>query len=122
METTTIMLLVGAAVGLIAGPLTARSSERRDKTFGGDAARILNLLACIVFVAILPTVLTGVIMGLITQNHAPVLQIGFGMLGISFLLSLAYSAIEMPARASAPTVTRTALNSWTAEDARKSGL
>lgn len=122
METTTLMLLAGAVVGLIAGPLTARSTERRDKTYGGDVARILNLLACIVFVAILPTVLTGVIVGLITKNHAPVLQIGFGMLGIAFLLTLAFSVFEMPARAKVPIASRTALNTWTAEDARNSGL
>lgn len=116
------MMLFGVVSALVFGPRTAQSTERREKPFGGDVARILNLLACMVFVAIPPTVLSGLAAQIIMQKHAPLLQIGFGLLGISFLLILAWAAVEMPARANAPVAARTALNTWTAEDARKSGL
>ncbi len=118
MDSTTVMLMVGGAVALIAGPLTARSSERRDMVYGGFLARVLNLIACMGFVAILPTVLTGLLSG----HGVAILPIGFGILGITLLASFAFGFIEGPARERAPKVVRTALNQWTEEDARKSGL
>jgi hypothetical protein len=123
MEPTTVMLIFGVASALIFGPLTARSTERRDKIYGGDVARALNLLACMVFVSIPLTVLSGLVVSIITRQHAPILQVGFGLLGVAFLLILAWSAVEMPARERiAPKLQRSALNTWTEEDARKSGL
>lgn len=122
MEPTTVMLIFGIASAVIFGPRTARSTERREKGYGGSVARLLNLLACMVFVSIPLTVLSGLVTSIITQQHAPILQIGFGLLGISFLLILAWSMVEMPTRANAPVPQRTALNTWTEEDARKSGL
>jgi MFS family permease len=117
MEPTTIMLLVGAAFAVVFGPLTARSTERREKIYGGTVARVLNLIASVLFVAIVPTVLTGVILG-------------HGFLGLpyalayflaSFIVLLIYAMIERPAR-EANVTERSIVQGWTEQDARSSGL
>ncbi|MBK8134457.1 MAG: hypothetical protein KA401_04610 [Anaerolineae bacterium] len=119
MDSIPLMLIVATTVACIAGPLTARSTERREKIYGGTPARILNLIACMMFVAILPTVLTGLIVG----HGVGIVPVGFGILGISLLSTVGFAIIEKPARDRlAPKAQRSALNSWTEDDARKSGL
>ena len=59
MEPSTIMLVIGVASALIFGPRTAQSTERREKTYGGGAAQLLNLIACMAFVSLPLTILSG---------------------------------------------------------------
>lgn len=119
MDSITLMLIVAGTVAFTAGPLTARSTERREKIYGGTPARILNLIACMMFVAILPTVLTGLIVG----HGVGIVPVGFGILGVSLLATVGFAIIEKPARDRlAPQNQRSALSTWTEEDARKSGL
>lgn len=116
------MLVVGVTAALIFGPRTAQSTERREKTYGGGAAQMLNLIACMTFVSLPLTMLSGLIAQIVTRQHAPLLPVGLTLLAVTFIAVGLWAIIEMPARASAPLKNRTALNTWTAEDARKSGL
>lgn len=116
------MLVVGVASALIFGLRTAQSVERREKAYGGSAAQLLNLIACMAFVSLPLTILSGLVAQIVLQQHAPLLPVALSLLAVTFTALLLWAAIEMPARAKAPVPTRTALNTWTEEDARKSGL
>lgn len=119
MDSTTWMLLVGGAFALIFGPRVARSTENREKRYGGLPSQIFNLLACMAFVALPVTVLTG----LLTHFGIATIAVGFGLLGFCLLMTLLYAVFEKPAHdAMAASAARTALNTWTEEDARRSGL
>lgn len=122
MEPSTIMLVIGVASALIFGPRTAQSTERREKTYGGSAAQLLNLIACMAFVSLPLTILSGLVAQIVMKQHAPLLPVALSLLAVTFAALLMWAVIEMPARSKAPVATRTALNTWTAEDARKSGL
>ncbi len=111
-----IMLLVGLGFGLIVGPLTARSSNRREKIYGGTPAKSLHLLASGMYVATPPTVLTGVIAGVGLRTLFPLaLVLIFGSLGVLLI----FATFEKQAR---PASDAKSDRGWTAEDARKSGL
>ncbi|MCQ3929756.1 MAG: hypothetical protein DPW16_04800 [Chloroflexi bacterium] len=111
-----IMVLVGLAFGLIVGPLTARSSIRREKIYGGTPAKSLHLLASGMYVATPPTILTGVIVSVGVKTFIPVgLALIFGSLGVLLIFAI----FEKQARPTRDTKTE---RGWTAEDARKSGL
>jgi hypothetical protein len=116
------MLVVGVASALIFGPRTAQSTERREKTYGGGAAQLLNLIACMAFVSLPLTILSGLIAQIVMRQHAPLLPVALSLLAVTFIALVLWAIIEMPARAKAPVPTRTALNTWTAEDAKNSGL
>ena len=122
MEPSTIMLVIGVASALIFGPRIAQSTERREKAYGGGAAQLFNLIACMAFVSLPLTILSGLIAQILMRQHAPLLPVALSLLAVTFVALLIWAVIEMPARAKAPVATRTALNTWTAEDARKSGL
>ncbi|MBZ0317633.1 MAG: hypothetical protein K8L91_14525 [Anaerolineae bacterium] len=111
-----IMLLVGLVFGLIVGPLTARSSIRREKIYGGTPSKSLHLLASGMYVATPPTILTGVIVGVGLKTLFPLaLALIFGSLGVLMIFAI----FEKQARP----VRDTKLDrGWTAEDARTSGL
>lgn len=111
-----IMLLVGLVFGLIVGPLTARSSIRREKIYGGTPAKLLHLLASGMYVATPPTILTGVIVGVGLKTLFPLaLLLIFGSLGILIIFAI----FEKQAR---PAPDAKSERGWTAEDARTSGL
>lgn len=111
-----IMLLVGLGFGLMVGPLTARSSMRREKIYGGMPAKGLHLLASGMYVATPPTILTGVFAGVGLKTLFPLaLVLIFGSLGVLMI----FAAFEKQAR---PASDAKSDRGWTAEDARKSGL
>lgn len=111
-----IMLLVALTFGLIVGPLTARSSMRREKVYGGTPAKALHLLASGMYVAAPPTILTGAFAGVGFKTLLPLaLAMIFGSLGVLII----FATFEKEARPA--TVTKLD-RGWTAEDARKSGL
>lgn len=122
MEPSTIMLVIGVASALIFGPRIARSTERREKTYGGGAAQVLNLIACMAFVSLPLTILSGLVAQIVMQQHAPLLPVALSLLAVTLIALVLWAVIEIPARANAPVQTRTALNTWTAEDAKNSGL
>lgn len=105
-----------AAAGLILGSLTARSSHRRDPVIGGLPAQVFHWLSAVAFVAILPSVLTGLILGVI---HFAI-PIAIGMLFASMAAAGLYAVFELPARKARPVMVED--RGWTAEDALKSGL
>ncbi len=111
-----ILSLVGLVFGLIVGPLTARSSIRREKIYGGTPAKLLHLLAAGMYVATPPTILTGVIVGVGLKTLFPLaLALIFGSLGILLI----FATFEKQAR---PAHDAKSERGWTAEDARTSGL
>lgn len=119
MESTTWMLLIGGSFALIFGPRVARSTQNRETLYGGLPSQIFNMIACMAFVAMPVTVLTG----LLTHYGFRTVIVGFSLLGVCLLATVGYAIFEKPAHEQlSPKVQRSALNSWTEEDARKSGL
>ncbi|MBI5930865.1 MAG: hypothetical protein HY862_16260 [Chloroflexi bacterium] len=111
-----IVLLVGLALGLILGPLTARSSARREKIYGGTPAKTLHLIASGLFVATPPAVLVGAIAGLGLKTLFP---LAFSVILSSLGILIVFAIFEKQAK---PAVNPPVDRGWTAEDARKSGL
>ena len=111
-----IMLLVALAFGLIVGPLTARSSIRREKIDGGTPAKALHLLASGRYVAAPPTILTGAFAGV---GYKTLLSLALSMIFGSLGVLIIFAIFERKARPAADVKSD---RGWTAEDARKSGL
>ena len=113
MSNAVIALLIGLGFALVLGYFVARSSARREKIYGGQAAHALNYIASAGVAGTLPVVLASLI-----------LRGGFGLafpLAVSFmvvsLISLViFAIIELPARSKATG------QGWTEQDARTSGL
>jgi hypothetical protein len=110
------MLLIGGAGALILGPRTARSTEKREAIYGGTPAKLLNLIASCLFTGVPFVVLTG----LFTGYGWRTIVVALSIIGVSLLVTLAYGAVEHPARQNAPK--RGITNTWTEQDARTSGL
>lgn len=102
--------------GLILGPLTARSSQRRQPIYGGPVAQLLHGLGAVLMIAVIPMVLVNLILG---NGFLPSVVLGFSTLGTGFLVLLVFAAVEKPALNAHTTAQD---HGWTEEDARTSGL
>jgi hypothetical protein len=113
-----IILAISLIFALILGPLTARSSARREPIYGGLPAHIFHVLGSMAFVALVPTVLTGIILG----EGLAALPYAVALLVTSLLSVFIFAIIEKPARQrNMPKAVETDV-AWTAEDAARSGL
>ena len=111
------ILLVGLVFGALFGPLTARSSNRREPIYGGLPAHFFHILAAIALVAPLPSILTGLVLG----EGLLGLPIAISLLLSGFVFLLIFAAFENPARIKHKPE-ESDEPGWTAEDAMKSGL
>lgn len=116
-EAQTTMLIVGLAFAAVLGPLTARSSNRREKIYGGIGSQVFNLLACMTFVSILPTVITGLLVG---QGILGVIPVALSLALLSYGWLVLFALFEKPARTQA--LANKQEKGWTEADARTSGL
>jgi hypothetical protein len=110
-----VSLVLLAIIGLYFGTTVARGSEKAQKIEGGQPARMLHFLACVVLASIAPSVMCQVLV----LHTGSAFWTALVMIGILFVLLLAYAAFELPAKAK---IKKKEDKGWTAEDARTSGL
>jgi fatty acid desaturase len=112
--------LIVIGVSLLAafafGPWIARVSQRKDKIHGGFPAKFFHLLGAMLFVSLVPGVLTGIILGFGFSVIVPALIIAL----LAFTCFVLHAAFESQPRKLA--LSRQVDRGWTEEDARKSGL
>lgn len=113
------MMLFGIGAAVIIGPMVARTTEERQKIYGGALPRLLNLLVCMIIASVPFTVVTGLIVR--QFNIFQALLWSFSAFGIGLVLMLIFGAIEGPAREKNKDE-RGITNTWTEQDARTSGL
>lgn len=116
------LLVWGIAVvfALIFGPLTARSSMRRDKIHGGTVAQLVHGLACVAMMMVLPLILGSIFIG---HNAGYGIVFGLGLIGVCGGLLVIFATFEnAPRQAYLKTLKPKEDKGWTAEDALKSGL
>lgn len=115
-ERLLIMLGVSVAFGLIIGPFVARLSNQKEKIHGGLLAQIFHFIAVVLFVGLVPGVITGIIVG----EGLLVIPIAFAMLAFVYLNVFLFALVENGPRKAA--LSKKVDRGWTEEDARKSGL
>lgn len=116
MERLQIAILIGLACGAVLGALTARSSNRRDRVYGGPLAHLFHYLGAAFFVSALPGVLATIVLG---QGIVRAVAVGAGFVLLSLVTLFVYALFERGAR---PVVVSQQDEEWTAEKARTSGL
>jgi hypothetical protein len=109
-------ILIGLAIGAVAGVFVARSSARKQKIHGGSAAKIFHYLGASAFVSALPTGLIELLFGR-GFGGAIVASLSLAVISLAFLLI--FALFERPALARLPNEND---EGWTAEKARTSGL
>jgi hypothetical protein len=114
-----IVLLVGLAFAVVFGFLTARSSNRREKIYGGLLAQIFHYIGAGSFVAVLPVVLTSLIVG---GGFKLAFPLGIGFLATSLIALVVFAIFERPALEAAKRTLEAEDRGWTKEDAISSGL
>jgi hypothetical protein len=91
------VILIGSVIGLLLGFFVARKSVAQKPIHGGIPAQAFHYMGASAFVATAPTVLIGgavMHFGLIRD-----LALAAVMLGMAFVLLVAYAAFDHPARA-----------------------
>lgn len=113
------MMLFGISAAVIIGPMVARTTEERQKIYGGALPRLLNLLVCMLIASVPFTVVTGLIVRQLDIVQALIWS--FSCFGLGLALMMVFGAIEGPAREKNKNE-RGITNTWTEQDARSSGL
>jgi len=108
-------ILIGLACGAVLGALTARSSNRRDRVYGGALAHLFHYLGAAFFVSALPGVLATIALG---QGIVRAVAVGVGFVLLSLAMLFVHALFERGARPAAVPQDE----EWTAEKARTSGL
>ncbi len=119
-DSTRLVIIAVVMVGtaLVSAPRVHRETLHREPVYSGPLAQTLNFVAAFAFGALVPGVLTTIILGRL--HWVPALALG--MLGIALVAMLLFAVIELPAsKRNAPPVTEDE-DLWTAEKARTSGL
>jgi len=117
MNNELLTLGIAAVYVVIFGFFTARTSNKHDPVYGGQAVQTLHILGCGLFVAILPTVLTSAFI-LHTGHMIPSVVVGAAV--ASYAVLLVFAALERPHREQA--LADKERRGWTEQDARTSGL
>ncbi len=93
-----IAVLIGAAFGLVIGVKIARDSNARQPVQGGPLAQIFHYLASALLPAMLPYIITGLVVGL---PFLTLFGTALGFLALTALSVLLYAAVEYSTAASA---------------------
>jgi len=113
MDTPLLALLIGLGCGLVLGYFTARSSAKREKIYGGQAALIFHYIGAAAVTGVLPVVLSSLILG---GGFSTAFPLGVGFMVTGFLALVIFAVIEQPARS------EHLAKGWTEQDARTSGM
>ena len=113
-------VIVCIIFAVIFGPLTARSSLRREPVHGGLLPVLFNLLGASALVAVLPGVITALVLG---GGFRLAFPLALACVAISLGALMIFAALEYPARSRFEAEQqRKTEQGWTEEDARRSGL
>jgi hypothetical protein len=110
-------LIISAVFGIVVGPLTARSSNRREPIYGGVTAHVFHVAGAIAYAAVLPAVLSALILGGGFRTAAP---LALALVAASLLALTLFAVVERPIRIHR--LDERKESGWTEEDARTSGL
>ncbi len=91
----TLALLIGLGFALVLGALTARSSARRSKIYGGTLAHVFHYIGAAGAVGVLPTVLASLILG---QGFLRAVVMGLSFMAVGLIALVLFAMIEHPAR------------------------
>ena len=89
--TLTQVLIICAVFAIIFGPLTARSSHQRQAVTGGVIGHAFHLIATMASVAILPGILSALILG---GGFLMMISLGVALLATSVIATLGYAVFE----------------------------
>ena len=95
MDNTTLAVLIGLGFALVFGALTARSSARREKIYGGTLAHIFHYIGAAGAVGVFPTVLAGLILKLGIGRS---IVTGFSFVIVGLIALFFFALVEYPAR------------------------
>lgn len=114
---TRLLITIGIIVvfAVAASFPVAKSSQKRDKIYGGTAARSFHYLGVLSYLVVLPSALIGSILIGPLEFGIPV---AVAALLVSIVCLMLYAVFEQPARAALPSED----HGWTEKDARTSGL
>jgi peptidoglycan/LPS O-acetylase OafA/YrhL len=110
-------LTISLVFGIVVGALTARSSYRREPIYGGVLAHVLHIAGAIAYAAVLPAVLSALILGGGFRTAAP---LALALVATSLLALTLFAVVERPVRNQR--LNERDESGWTEEDARTSGL
>jgi hypothetical protein len=118
MFTNQQLIVIGVCLvaAFVFGPWIARVSQRKEAVYGGFASKFFHLLGAMLFVSIVPGVLTGIILGVGFSVIIPAMIIAL----LAFVSFVLYAVFEAQPRKDA--LARQTDRGWTEEDARRSGL
>lgn len=118
LDTITLQTIAaGVFFALLIGVLAARSSARREQIYGGLLAQAFHYIGAGALAAVIPCVLTAIILG---GGFRVAFPVALGFVLVSLAALVIFAIFEMPARKAH--MTQEADRGWTAEDARTSGL
>jgi hypothetical protein len=113
-------VIVCIIFAVIFGPLTARSTLRREPVHGGRLPMIFNLIGASALVAVLPGVIAALVLG---GGFRLAFPLALTCVFISITALVIFASLEYPARSRFEAdQQRKAQQGWTEEDARRSGL
>jgi nitrate/nitrite transporter NarK len=95
MDNTILAVLIGIGFALVFGALTARSSARREKIYGGTLAHVFHYIGAAGAVGVFPTVLAGLILKL---GFGRSVVTGFSFVIVSLVALFLFALVEYPAR------------------------
>lgn len=90
-DTLTQVLIICAVFAIIFGPLTARSSNQRQAVTGGVIGHTFHLIAAMASVAILPGILSALVLG---GGFLMMISLGVALLATSAIATLGYAVFE----------------------------
>jgi hypothetical protein len=95
MDNMMLALLIGLGFALVLGALTARSSARRSKIYGGTLAHVFHYIGAAGAVGVLPTVLSGLILKL---GFGRAIVMGLSLMAVGLIALVIFAVVESPAR------------------------
>ena len=110
-------LTISLVFGIVVGALTARSSHRREPIYGGVPAHVFHVAGAIAYAAVLPAVLSTLILG---GGFRTAATLALTLVTTSLLTLMLFAVVERPVRNQR--LNQRDESGWTEEDARTSGL
>lgn len=110
-------LLIGLGFAAVLGVLVARSSNRREKIYGGVVAQVFHYIGGGLFAA---TPIVVIVSLVLHGGFALAFPMAVGFLAASYAALVLFAIIENPAYKQA--LAKRVDKGWTEQDARQSGL
>ncbi len=115
MNDSLLPIVIGLIIGFIAGVFAVRTSEAKEKIYGGVPSKVFHYLGASLFISALPSTLLQLLSG---RGFIGAITVSFSLVILALSMLFIYATFERPARAKL----QAADEGWTAEKARTSGL